>query len=117
MTKDEKREYDREWYRSLSPERKHELIQRNAAKKREYRKDPKFREKENARTRALHDNDEYRALRRARYAAKHANDPMTPHRAAMIAAMKKACDVPWEERKAKAAEKKAHKQARKDMKL
>ena len=115
MRTEAQRAYDRARYAALPEAKKKEMIKNNAAYKREHRKDPAFRERENALSRARKHTEEYRAKRRAAYAAKHANDPMTPHRKACIEAMRKMTRTPIDERRAKRQELLAKKQALKDI--
>lgn len=115
MRTEAQRAYDRARYAAMPEEKKKELSKIAAEWKREHRKDPAFRERENALSRARKHTEEYRAKRRAAYAAKHANDPMTPHRKACIEAMRKITRTPIEERRARKQELLARKQALKDI--
>lgn len=123
MTPEERKEYDRRRYEKRRKElaKKGKRYQERQRKRmREYK--AKWREEhyeeQRAKAKARWDaqnTEEYRAKRRAAYAAKHANDPMTEHRRACIEAAKKRTETPLDERRARKAQAKAEKAAKKDM--
>lgn len=123
MTPEERKEYDRRRYEKRRKElaKKGKRYQERQRKRmREYK--AKWREEHYEEQRAkakarwdANNTEEYRAKRRAAYAAKHANDPMTEHRRACIEAAQKRMETPLDERKARKAQAKAEKAAKKDM--
>lgn len=108
MTPEERRAYDRAYYR-MHREKKKEQQKRYVerlggaavvSKKARDKNRAKYNETCRKRYKRIN-TEEYRAERRRRYAEKHANDPMTEHRRACIEAAKKRMFILLEERRAK----------------
>ena len=120
MTPEEKREYQRDWYKDNSKKvlkKRRKYYKANKKKMAEYKRkwNAEHADQIREKNRARYNTEEYRAKRRAAYAEKHKDDPMTEHRKRCIEAQKERMTMTLEERKAKKIAERAKKAAKADI--